>query len=460
MNPAENSTKKVIARFAPSPTGYLHIGGVRSALFNYFFARQQGGKFLLRIEDTDKERSTKEYDDALIDAFDWLGIGFDEVHRQSERTDVYTKYIEKMIANGYAYVSEEQYSDEDITKAKQEGRELRDTVIRFKNPNKTIVYQDMILGEVAMDTADLGDFVIAKDLDTPIFHLVNVIDDYEMGVTHVIRGQEHVPNVPRQILIAEAIGASRFIYAHIPFILGPDGKKKLSKRDGGTALRDYQVQGYLKEALINFLSFIGWNPGGERELYSLDELVEAFDINKVQKGPAGFSLDKLRWFNRQYLQQLSDQDFFKGILPFAGGMKTLPGYSEEIFRAMIPAIRERLDVYGDIQNNIDAGEYDYYFVPPTYEAEKLIWKKGTKEDTIKHLEAVGSMVSSVTDWTADNIKSAIWDYAEEHGRGDVLWPLRYALSGRDKSPDPFTLAAVLGQAETARRIQSALELIQ
>lgn len=452
----DSESNQVIARFAPSPTGYLHIGGVRSALFNYFFARQQGAKLLLRIEDTDKERSTKEYDDALVDAFSWLQIEFDEVHRQSERTDVYAKYIEKMIADGNAYVSAEKYSEEDIAKAKEEGRQLRDTVIRFKNPNKTITYKDLILGEVTMDTTDLGDFVLAKDMETPLFHLVNVIDDYEMGVTHVIRGQEHVPNVPRQILIAEAIGAERFTYAHIPFILGPDGKKKLSKRDGGTALRDYQMQGYLREAVINFLSFIGWNPGGERELYSLDELVEIFDISKVQKGPAGFSLDKLKWFNRQYLQQLSDDEFYAGLLPFAEGMKNIEGYSEDVFKAIVPVIRERLEVYGDIQANIEAGEYDYFFSEPEIDPEALVWRKDTAEGSKTHLIKAIELLQAGDDFSAEGVKAALWDYAEEVGKGNVLWPVRYALSGRDRSPDPFTLASILGKEKTLARLQVAL----
>ena len=240
----KNLKNNVVVRFAPSPTGYLHIGGARTALFTYLFARQNGGKFILRIEDTDRERSTKEYEKSILETMKWLELDYDEIYRQSERIEIYKKYLKKMIGDGSAYVSKE----------KPEKRGDRDEVIRFKNPNKKIIFNDLIVGDVEVNTTDLGDFVIAKDMETPIFHLTNVIDDYEMGITHIIRGQDHIPNTPRQILIQEAIGAQRPVYAHIPLILSPD-KSKLSKRDGAVNVVEYKNLGYLPEAIINFWHF-------------------------------------------------------------------------------------------------------------------------------------------------------------------------------------------------------------
>ena len=262
---------KVVTRFAPSPTGQFHLGGVRSALYNYLFAKQNKGTYILRSEDTDKERSKKEYEDNFLELFEWLGLKPDQFFRQSERTEIYKKYLEKMIADGFAYVSKEE--------VKEAGQ--RSEVIRFKNPNKKIIFSDIILGEISFDTTDLKDFVIARSLTEPLYHLTVVIDDSEMAITHVIRGQEHIANTPRQILIQEAIGASRPLYAHLPLILGKD-RAKLSKRDPEViSALEYRDLGYLPEALINFMALIGWNPGGEQEVFTLVELIKKFDIRKT-----------------------------------------------------------------------------------------------------------------------------------------------------------------------------------
>src|SRR5690606_16076005 len=248
---------------APSPTGKLHIGGVRTALFNYLFARQNGGKFILRIEDTDKERSKKEYEADILETFDWLTLEYDEFYRQSERTEIYEEQIKKLIDSGHAYISEEN--------ANESGK--RSSVIRFKNPNKEIIFNDLILGDIKINTTDLGDFVIAKDLNTPLYHLTVVVDDALMEISHVIRGQEHISNTPRQILILEALEFERPIYAHIPLILAPD-KTKLSKRHGALAALEYRELGYFKEAILNFMALIGWNPGDEREIFSKEDLIK------------------------------------------------------------------------------------------------------------------------------------------------------------------------------------------
>ncbi|KKT38587.1 MAG: Glutamate-tRNA ligase [Parcubacteria group bacterium GW2011_GWA1_44_13] len=248
---------KVITRFAPSPTGVLHIGSVRTALYSWLYARQNNGKFILRIEDTDKERSKKEFEDNIIDGLNWLGLKHDEFFRQSDRSVFYKERIIELIAKGAVYVSKEE--------PKEPGE--RAEVIRFKNPNKVVTFRDEVRGDISFDTTELGDFVIAKDFDTPLYHFAVVVDDFDMGVTHIIRGDDAISNTPRQILIQEALGAPRPVYTHLPMILAPD-KSKLSKRHGALAVTEYREEGYLPEAIINFVALMGWNPGNDQELLS------------------------------------------------------------------------------------------------------------------------------------------------------------------------------------------------
>lgn len=276
------TTDKVITRMAPSPTGNFHVGGARTALFNFLFAKKNNGKFILRIEDTDKERSKKEFEDDIFESLEWLGLKHDEFYRQSERGGVYKSYIEKMLDNGSVY-------------------EAEDKVIRFKNPNKKVKFDDLVRGEIQFDTTELKDFVIAKSIDEPLYHLAVVIDDFESGITHVIRGEDHISNTPRQILIQEAIGAPRPLYAHLPLILAQD-RSKLSKRKHGesVSLDYYRNKGYSTEAVINYLALLGWNPGTEQEIFTLDELIKVFDLSKVHKGGAIFDEKKLAWVNRKH----------------------------------------------------------------------------------------------------------------------------------------------------------------
>jgi len=307
-------SQKVVTRFPPSPTGHLHIGSARTALFNYLFAKHNNGSMRLRFEDTDKERSKKEFEDDIIEGLRWLGLYSEtsEVPRQSERTEIYKKHLIPLLEKGFAYEAEEAKNTPDKK------------VVRFKNPNKTISFFDLVRGDVTFDTTELGDFVIARNTEEPLYHLAVVIDDHEMGVTHVIRGEDHISNTPRQILIQEAIGASRPLYAHIPLILGKD-KSKLSKRHGAISVTEYRNQGFLPEALVNFLALIGWNPGGEREVYSLNELVALFSLEKVQKGGAKFDLDKLRWMNKEYLRKVPKEEFELHALEFLPeAIKKLP----------------------------------------------------------------------------------------------------------------------------------------
>lgn len=290
--------KKIIVRFAPSPTGPLHIGVARTALFNYIFAKQNGGQFILRIEDTDKERSKPEYEEDIRDGLAWLGIVPDAVYRQSERTEIYQKHLNVLIKKGAAYVSRE----------KKKGGEGEIEVVRFKNPNKRVAFQDIVRGEVSFDTTELKDFVIARSITEPLYHLAVVVDDFEMSITHIIRGEDHISNTPRQILIQETLGFPRPTYAHLPLILAQD-RSKLSKRKHGemVSLAHYRTIGTLPEAMVNFLALLGWHPSASdaSEVLSFDDLVAQFRLERVQKGGAVLDANKLNWLNRQYLKKQS-----------------------------------------------------------------------------------------------------------------------------------------------------------
>jgi len=301
----KSKSEKVVVRIAPSPTGNFHVGGARTALFNFLFARKNNGKFILRIEDTDKQRSKKEFEDDIFESLEWLGLKYDEFYRQSEREDLYKSYIEKMLDNGTAFESEEEEGDYIITdprkKLVKDIATNRQKVIRFKNPNKKVKFNDLVRGEIEFDTTELKDFVIAKSVDEPLYHLAVVIDDFESGITHVIRGEDHISNTPRQILIQEAIWATRPLYAHLPLILAQD-RSKLSKRKHGesVSLDYYRDKGYSPEAIINYLALLGWNPGTEQEIFTLDELIKVFDLSRIHKGGAIFDEKKLAWVNRKH----------------------------------------------------------------------------------------------------------------------------------------------------------------
>lgn len=443
----KKEVKQIVTRMAPSPTGRFHVGGIRTAFYSYAFARNHGGKFILRIEDTDKERNKKEYEDEIYEVFKWIGMDYDEVYRQSENLARHREILKQLIDAGNAYEAEE-------------AKDGSGNIVRFKNPNKTITVQDEILGDVTVDTTDLGDFVIARNMESPLFHLAVIVDDHDEGVTHVIRAQEHLANTPRQILLHEALGFETPIYAHVPFILGPDGKKKLSKRDANVAALDYREMGYLPEALLNFLVFIGWNPGTEQEIFTKEELIQTFSLEQVQKGPAGYNVQKLDWINKAWLNKLSLEDFVTYIKDTA---QVLWSQSEDMFQKLIPMIRERINKSADLTEMIDTGEFDYFFHHPEYlEPEKIIWKKSDAEQTCKHLAYLAGQFSSIDikQWNSETVKSYLWDYAEEQGKGDVLWPLRYALSGKDKSPDPLTLVEILGKETTLQRVENALKKVK
>lgn len=457
--------KKVITRFAPSPTGYFHAGSYRTALFSWIYARQNKGKFILRIEDTDKERSKKEYEENIVESLKWLGLEYDEFYRQSDRTEIYKKYIHQMIESGHAYISDESAKNEEYAKAAaKEGKQvdvgqLRSSVIRFKNPNKKVVFDDIIRGRIEFDTTELGDFVIAKSEDEPVFHLVVVIDDHEMGITHIIRGEDHISNTPRQILVFEAIGAPVPQYAHIPLLLAAD-KSKLSKRKGAVPVSEYRSRGYVREAIVNYLSLLGWHPSDDREVLTTDEIVAQFSLDRVQKAGAVFDEEKLRWFNRQYILTMSEADFVEHAVPF------LPEWivpKSDVFKNLIPVLRDKITTFAEISTMLAAtGELAFVHSLKEYAPEMLLWKKNPDAKVAAtHLSAVLQSISGVDagGFTAENIKASIWTYVETNGKGDVLWPLRMALTGQERSPDPFISAAVLGKDESVKRITAALNKI-
>ncbi|MFA6797211.1 MAG: glutamate--tRNA ligase [Candidatus Paceibacterota bacterium] len=443
-----NEKENVRVRFAPSPTGLFHVGSARVALFNYLFVKKNNGKFILRIEDTDKIRSTKESEEDIMSGLKWLGFEFDEFYKQSEREDTYKKYIEKLIKEDKAYVSKEE--------VKEEGQ--RSEVIRFRNPNKKVKFNDLIRGEIEFDTTELGDFVIAKGFDEPIFHLVVVIDDFEMGITHIIRGEDHISNTPRHILIQEAIGAPVPSYAHLPLMLAED-RAKLSKRKHGemTSVKFYQKKGYLPEAFVNFLAFVGWNPGTEKEIFSLDELINDFDLSKVQKAGAIFNPQKLLWYNKEYLKKLpieKVEEEIKNRLP-----KTSEYQNDILLKKVSPIILERINVWSDIDDMVANNDIQYLFIDPEVDTDMVVWKKGgTKEEAKNNLQLVSELINNISDdkFNLDNIKEGLMKLAEEKGKGNVLWPLRVSLSGKEKSPDPFTLVSVLDKEVSLRRIESVI----
>ncbi len=462
---SKNTQQAVVTRFAPSPTGFLHIGGVRTALFSYVYAKQSGGKFVLRIEDTDKARNKEEWTTGLIEDLKWLGFEHDVFAKQSERTDIYKKYLEKMIKEGFAYISKET--------PKEPGD--REEVIRFKNPNKKVKFTDLIRGEVEVDTADLGDFVIARSIEEPVYHLAVVVDDFEMGITHVIRAEEHLSNTPRQILIQEAIGATRPFYAHLPLVLAPD-RSKLSKRKHGetVSLTYYRDRGYLPEAIINFVALLGWNPGNDEEILSMKDIIEKFRIEKVQKGGAIFNVEKLDWLNKEYIKKMPFDRQVEEVRKWLASPSPLPeggkrvfergGWEidEEIIKKITPIVIDRISKWGDVKEMMERGELDYFFQDPEYKKESLLWK--TEKDfgkTKSHLEFVVKVLSDLSEenFIDVKVKEIIWPYAEKEGKGNVLWPMRFALSGKDKSPDPFVLAGILGKKTTLFRLQKALEML-
>ena len=463
----------VVTRFAPSPTGYFHAGSYRTALFAWIFAQQNKGKFILRIEDTDKERSKKEYEINIVESLKWLGLDYDEFYRQSDRTETYGLYIRQLLASGHAYVSSVEqeihrrleneikmgHGTSDTKKSSSEQSRMPTSVIRFKNPNKKVVFDDLIRGRIEFDTTELGDFVIAKSETEPVFHFVVVVDDHEMGVTHIIRGEDHISNTPRQILIFNALGFEVPLYAHIPLLLSTD-RSKLSKRKGAIPISEYRSRGYLREAIVNYLALLGWHPSDDREILSIDDIIRDFSLDRVQKGGAIFDEEKLTWFNRQYILKLSDADFIEHAAAF------LPDWvspNSKSLTRLIPLLRDKISSFSEVSPLLaSTGELGFVGHMQPVLPDALLWKKNPSRTVASaHLLQTKIYFEAVSgdSFTAEALKSALWKYAEEKGKGDVLWPLRTALTGQDKSPDPFVSAAVIGRDESLKRIDAAIAVL-
>ncbi len=482
-----NSTTPVVTRFAPSPTGFLHIGGVRTALYAYLFARKNNGTFILRIEDTDKNREVEGSIKHIQESLAWLGIDWDlgpdkpgsfGSCLQSDRLDIYKKYALQLVEKGLAYpdpyTAEETAAFRQAAEAEKRPFLFRDhrpteteiwdgnKPLRFKVPEiKRYTWHDEVRGELSAGEEMLDDIIIIKADGYPTYNFAHIIDDLEMGVTHVMRGEEFISSTPKFLSLYDALEIPYPKFATLPPIMGPDGKKKLSKRDGAKDLLEYRTDGYLPETMRNFLALIGWNPGGEKELFPNDELVKAFSLEKIQRSGGAFNEDKLRWMNKEYLK-IQSPEFLIGYLAEAlpESVKNQSQFSTERLEKLAPVVFERICNKVEISEAGEAGEYDWAFTAPEYETELLQWKNDDNvAASLPRLQQVISLLTGADFTSPDTIKASIWDYAESEGRGEVLWPLRTALSGRKQSPDPFTLAFIIGPDETLSRIKTACDKI-
>ncbi len=440
----------VITRIAPSPTGFFHIGTARTALVNYLYAKKHDGSFVIRIEDTDKERSKAQYETDILEGLAWLGLKSDKVIRQSDRKERHTELLKKLIDEESAYISKEESRN-------KEGETVE--VVRLKNTGRSITFYDEIRGDITFDTSELGDFVIARAINDPLYHFAVVVDDMDMNITHVIRGEDHISNTPRQILIQEALGATRPVYAHLPLIL--DAKRaKLSKRSGATSVADYRNEGILPEALINYLALLGWHPSDDREEFTLEELTEIFSLTQVQKSGAAWDREKLLSVNQQYMRHM-DNNLYISHIPDARS------YDTKILNRSAPLLKERARTFNEAGEMLK-NELACLFFRPNIAIDRLLAKELEERPGLakKALEAVFSSIQSLPEsLTPEDAKSTIMPIADREeergkgGRGAVLWPLRYALSGQERSPDPFTLLSLIGTEESSRRIAGAIAIL-
>ena len=501
--------RRVRVRFAPSPTGALHIGGVRTALYNYLFARQHGGDLVFRIEDTDSNRFVPGAEEYIIESFKWLGIEFDEgvsfggeygPYRQSERRDIYKKYVQQLLSAGKAYIAFDtpqeleakrneiknfQYdastrgmmrnsltlSKEEVDSLIAEGQQY---VVRFKiDPGEEVHVFDLIRGEVVVKSEILDDKVLYKSADElPTYHLANIVDDHLMEISHVIRGEEWLPSAPLHVLLYRAFGWEDTMpqFAHLPLLLKPDGKGKLSKRDGdrlgfpvfplewhdpktGEVSNGFREQGYFPEAVINFLALLGWNPGTEQEMFTLQQLVEAFDISKCSKAGAKFDYQKGIWFNHEYILQKSDEEIahlFAPIVANNGVEETLKRVTE-----VVHMMKDRVNFVKELWPLCS-----FFFLPPIEYDEKTV-KKRWKEDSGKVLGQLCGVLERITDFSVEGQETIVKAWIEKMGYklGDVMNAWRLALVGEGKGPGMFDISAFLGKEETIRRTRRAIEVL-
>jgi glutamyl-tRNA synthetase len=504
-------TRKVRVRYAPSPTGPQHIGGIRTALYNYLFAKKHGGDFILRIEDTDQGRYVPGAEEYLIDSVKWCGFDFDEgVHvggphapyRQSERKAIYKQYADQLIASGNAYYSFD--SNEAVETKRKEAEQNKKTwqydastrgemvnsltlspsevdqklkegaafAIRFKTPaEEEIVVNDLIRGRVVVNSKQLDDKVLFKSDGMPTYHLANVVDDYLMQISHVIRGEEWLPSAPLHVQLYRALGWENVMpeFAHLPLLLKPDGNGKLSKRDGdrlgfpvfplnwtdpktGEFSSGYKEAGYFPDAFLNLLAFLGWNPGTEQELFSMEELIQAFSLEKVSKSGAKFSLDKARWFNQQYLQKKSAKE----ILLMIQAQLPANNLSENQLEKILELLKPRCVFAKDM---ISVGAY--FFAPPTEYDSKTVEKKW-KDNSAQIVKDVVELFEAAPEFKAAPLEASFKNYmeAKQLGFGAAMPPLRLVLSGAGEGPHLFDIAEILGKEECLKRMKSGIENIE
>ncbi len=503
------SERKVRVRFAPSPTGALHIGGVRTALYNYLFARQHGGDFVFRIEDTDSNRFVPGAEEYIIESFRWLGIKFDEgvgiggdkgPYRQSERRSIYKTYVDQLLDNGKAYIAFDTPEELDakraeiqnfqydaktrgmmrnsLTLSKEEVDELiaegKQYVVRFKiEPGIDVHVHDLIRGEVVIKSDILDDKVLYKSADElPTYHLANIVDDHLMEITHVIRGEEWLPSAPLHVLLYEAFGWTDTMpqFAHLPLLLKPEGKGKLSKRDGdrlgfpvfplewhdpktGEVSSGYRESGYFPEAVVNFLALLGWNPGTEQEMFSLDELVEAFDISRCSKAGAKFDYQKGIWFNHEYILKKSDAeiaDLFAPIVANNGVDATMEQVTQ-----VVHMMKDRVNFVKELWPLCS-----FFFIAPTAYDEKTK-KKRWKEYSPQQMTELCEVLEGLDDFSIESQEVAVhaWIEAKEYKLGDVMNAFRLCLVGEGKGPGMFDISAFLGKEETLKRVKAALKAL-
>lgn len=467
----------IITRFAPSPTGELHVGGARTALFAFLFAKHHGGKFLLRIEDTDRERYVPESVGHIIEALDWLGLTPDnrnEIVTQSERLPIYKKYALELLASGNAYICtcskeklaadrERQTLEKKPPRYEGHCRNLNikmadaengSYVIRMKMPEEGIVtVKDLIRGDVVFDISLFDDQVLLKSDGYPTYHLASIVDDHEMNITHVIRAEEWLPSTPKHMLLYGMFGWALPEFAHLPMILAPD-RSKLSKRHGATGVFEYKKLGYLPDAMVNFIALLGWHLTEDKEILTLNELIENFSLERIQKGGAIFDVQKLNWLNSEYIKTKTAEELFDMISALYGKESALLNNDKPTTLKLLNLGKTRMEKLSDFTALKES------FEPQTYSGALLIFKNKTKEDAIAHLSKTQEILKLVNEFNQANLDAQIMPYADIAGRGDVLWPLRVALSGKDKSPGPFEIMDIIGKEESLRRIDLAIKKLE
>lgn len=483
-----NETPRV--RFAPSPTGYLHVGGLRTALYNYLFAKRNNGTFVLRIEDTDRNRFVEGAVENLINALNWAGLNFDEgpetggeygPYMQSQRLDIYKKYADELIEKGKAYycfctperlktLKEDQeklklpqakydkhclhLSKEEVQKNLSEGLPR---VVRLNvEQNHTIKFDDIIREHVEFDSNNVDDQVLIKSDGYPTYHLANVVDDHLMKITHVIRGEEWLSSTPKHVLLYDAFGWERPIFAHLPLLLNPD-RSKLSKRQGDVAVEDYRDKGFLKDALVNFVALLGWNAGDDREFYYMNELINSFSLERVNKAGAVFDLQKLNWLNAEHLRKKSNQELLLLLKDEIQKSKFKDRiYSDDFLSLIIDAMKERVSF---VKEFIDNCTY-FYEAPTEYEAKSI--EKNWKPETPEHLQKLKEAFASLNNPAKEDYEHSLTKVSEDvnAGKGKLIHPLRLAVSGQSTGPGMFDLLFILGKEEVIKRIESAIERIK